>query len=139
MKIIRSLVSKIWVPAVLVGAAFVQAVGMDIARSSRIPGTGASEVCDTVIYENRIYTKFRDSYDALKVAEEAFDSTMTDSAEVFISARDTMKVPDSLKYTDPFRYKYYVAIKDSLTHILVRDSLRNAGDSIDWPKLESLY
>ena len=139
MKIIRSLVSKIWVPAVLVGAAFVQAVGMDIARSSRIPGTGASEVCDTVIYENRIYTKFRDSYDALKVAEEAFDSTMTDSAEVFISARDTMKVPDSLKYTDPFRYKYYVAIKDSLTHILVRDSLRNAGDSIDWPKLDPLY
>ena len=79
MKIIRSFLSKIWVPAVLVGAAFVQAVGMDIARSSHIPGTGASETRDTVIYENKIYTKFRDSYDALQVEEDAYDSTMTDS------------------------------------------------------------
>ena len=50
-----------------------------------------------------------------------------------------MKVPDSLRFTDPFRYKYYVAIKDSLTHVIVRDSLRQAGDSLDWPKLDSLY
>ena len=56
-----------------------------------------------------------------------------------IMARDTMKVPDSLQYTDPFLYKYYVAVKDSLTHRIVVDSLKEAGDSIDWPIVDSLY
>lgn len=40
-----------------------------------------------------------------------------------IFARDTMKVPDSLKTTDPFLYQYYIAVKDSLTHRIVVDSL----------------
>ena len=56
-----------------------------------------------------------------------------------IMARDTMKVPDSLKLTDPFLYKWYVAVKDSFTHRIVIDSLKAAGDSIDWPVIDSLY
>ncbi len=41
-----------------------------------------------------------------------------------VYARDTMKVPDSLKLTDPFLYEWYVAVKDSFTHRLVVDSLK---------------
>ena len=56
-----------------------------------------------------------------------------------IMARDTMKVPDSLRVTDPFRFRYYAAIKDSLTHRIVVDSLKAVGDSLDWPVVDSLY
>ncbi len=70
-----------------------------------------------------------------------------------LSARDTIHAPDSLREIDPFRYKYYVALLDSLTHVQVRDSLRAsvrtlraAGDSLgalsdsaDRFRLDSLY
>ena len=56
-----------------------------------------------------------------------------------ITARDTMKVPDSLRTTDPFLYKWYVATKDSLIHRVVVDSLKAAGDSTDWMVIDSLY
>ena len=56
-----------------------------------------------------------------------------------ITARDTMKVPDSLRTTDPFLYKWYVATKDSLIHRVVVDSLKAAGDSTDWMIIDSLY
>lgn len=56
-----------------------------------------------------------------------------------LTARDTIFPPDSLKDIDPFRYKYYVAILDSLTHRIVVDSLKAAGDSLDWPVVDSLY
>ncbi|MGM9737990.1 MAG: putative porin [Candidatus Cryptobacteroides sp.] len=146
MKRLQSILSKIWFPAVLVGVMAVQTFGMDIARNGivELPWAIITEEAvyeaDTVIYENRIFTKFRDQYEKLTISDTlGLDSLGADSTQVFISARDTMKVPDSLKYTDPFRYKYYVAIKDSLTHVIVRDSLKNAGDSLDWPKLDSLY
>lgn len=56
-----------------------------------------------------------------------------------ITARDTMKVPDSLRFTNPFLYKWYVATKDSLTHRIVVDSLKQAGDSTDWVIIDSIY
>ena len=56
-----------------------------------------------------------------------------------VFARDTMKVPDSLKLTDPFLYQWYVATKDGYTHRLVVDSLKAEGDSLIWPRIDSLY
>ncbi len=56
-----------------------------------------------------------------------------------IFARDTMRVPDSLKLTDPFLYEWYVAVKDGYTHRLVVDSLKAEGDSLIWPRIDSLY
>lgn len=50
-----------------------------------------------------------------------------------------MKVPDSLRLTDPFRYQWYVALKDSLTHRIVVDSLMAEGDSLLWPRIDSIY
>jgi hypothetical protein len=63
------------------------------------------------------------------------DSTIN----LVLSAKDTIKVPDSLKETDPFKYKYYIAIKDSTTRFQVRDSLMAAGDSLELAMLDSLY
>lgn len=71
---------------------------------------------------------------------EAGDTTFLDLFDApQVMARDTIKVPDSLRLTDPFLYRYYVAVKDSLTHRMVVDSLRQAGDSLDWPRIDSLY
>ena len=56
-----------------------------------------------------------------------------------VFARDTMKVPDSLKLTDPFLYQWYVATKDSYTHKLVIDSLKAEGDTLIWPRVDSLF
>lgn len=145
MKRILSKISKIWFPALLVGIVALQGFAADWSRAVEAgflwPGgwSGNAALQDTVIYHNDIYTKFRSEYERAMADSAAADTLGLDSAEVFISARDTMKVPDSLRYTDPFRYKYYVAIKDSLTHVIVRDSLKQAGDSLDWPKLDSLY
>ena len=145
MKRILSKISKIWFPALLVGIVALLGFAADWSRAveAGFPWTGNwsenSTLQDTVIYHNDIYTKFRSEYERAMADSAAADTLGLDSAEVFISARDTMKVPDSLRYTDPFRYKYYVAIKDSLTHVIVRDSLKQAGDSLDWPKLDSLY
>lgn len=145
MKRILSKISKIWFPALLVGIVAIQGFAADWSRAVEAgflwPGgwSGNASLQDTVIYHNDIYTKFRSEYERAMADSAAADTLGLDSAEVFISARDTMKVPDSLRYTDPFRFKYYVAIKDSLTHVIVRDSLKQAGDSLDWPKLDSLY
>ena len=48
-------------------------------------------------------------------------------------------MPDSLRYTDPFFYKYYIAVKDSTTRAMVRDSLMQACDTLELMKLDSLY
>lgn len=143
MKRILSKISRIWFPALLVGIVALQSFAADFVRIAEngLPwqAAGSAQKQDTVIYHNSIYTKFRSEYERAMADSAAADTSGLDSAEVFISARDTMKVPDSLRFTDPFRYKYYVAIKDSLTHVIVRDSLKQAGDSLDWPKLDSLY
>ena len=81
------------------------------------------------------FTKIADS---LKVSLLA-DTTAVDSIVNIISARDTMVVPDSLRETDPFFYKYYVAVKDSATRAQVRDSLIQAQDTLELLKLDSLY
>lgn len=137
MKRVLSAISKIWFPALVVGIVAVQSFASDFSRAMASRGAEASR--DTVIYSNNIFTKFRSEYERAREDSMSFELMSGDSNEVVITARDTMKVPDSLRFTDPFRYKYYVAIKDSLTHVIVRDSLKNAGDSIDWPKLDSLY
>ena len=150
MKRILSKIYGLWFPILVVGAVAAFGFAADFSRAREAGFSWASAFAavsghpdaeaDTVIYRNDIYTKFRSEYEALALGDTTgLDSLGADSAEVRLTARDTMKVPDSLKFTDPFRYKYYVAIKDSLTHVLVRDSLKQAGDSIDWPKLDSLY
>lgn len=137
--------TRYWFPAVIVLAAAVQGFGMSFAVGGRdaglaaAPEMGAGEARDTVLYDNSsIFTKFREAADRIKADSLSSESFAADTAKV-LTARDTLIAPDSLRYTDPFRYKYYVALNDSLAHVQTRDSLRAAGDSLDWPKLDSLY
>lgn len=135
---------RFWFPLAVVMATGVGVFGMGQSRlMSDLPAASNTEAVsptgapDTVKYDNsRVFTKFRSEKIATD-STEAADSLFGD--EKYISARDTIQVPDSLKDTDPFRYKYYIALVDSLTHVQVRDSLKAAGDTIDWPKIDSIY
>lgn len=142
---------KIWFPLLLIVIAAIQTFGMDMARSARYfrPETGYGRSVaetqggagsrDTVTYSNsKIFTKFRKKGEKITTDSLGADILFDDESKI-LSARDTLKAPDSLKYSDPFRYKYYVALLDSLTHKQVRDSLIAAGDSLDWPRLDSIY
>lgn len=130
-------------PLAVVIFAAVQTFGMDIARR----GASLSDLIgpvispDTVIYDNsKVFTKFRTA--GSKAAADSADLLGELSPEDTLprlTARDTIIPPDSLRLTDPFRYRYYVALKDSLTHRQTVDSLKAAGDSLDWPRLDSLY
>ena len=131
----RKNLKRLWFPSVIVLLATIQTFGMDIIRTGGavVPET----VADTVIYDNsRVFTKFRGKAD--KASGDAVIEDFTLEEGDLLTARDTIHAPDSLKDIDPFRYKYYVALVDSLTHVQVRDSLRAAGDSLDWPRLDSL-
>lgn len=128
---------KIWFPSLVVAVAAIQAVGSS-------PGVRFDavrpEATDTVIYDNsRVFSKFRK--EALTVQADSLgeEDSPADSVAAVLTARDTVKAPDSLRLSDPFRYKYYVALMDSLTHRQVVDSLRQAGDSLDWPRIDSIY
>ena len=107
-RIFRKL-SKIWLPALVVSAVAAHGLAADLNRAGDaglFSHCEASPEQDTVIYQNNIYTKFRSEFDRV-VDTLGGDSLFVDSAEVVLTARDTMKVPDSLRLTDPFRYKYY--------------------------------
>ena len=94
-------------------------------------------VCDTVIYQSEAYKLKRvgdfgraDIADSLLFDDAADTTGAAADTIVKLTARDTIKAPDSLRFTDPFRFKYYVALIDSLTHVIVRDSLKNSSDSL---------
>ena len=113
---------------------------------------------DTVLYPKNGYKLRRiGNFEEMQIkdsASVAADSLLFESDTLpRLSARDTIKVPDSLRLTDPFRYKYYVALIDSLTHVQVRDSLMKSeqkhfadadtllalADGADRHKLDSIY
>ena len=141
----KNVLAKIWVPFLLVAIAAVQSFGIDAGRSVGLKkladSLGLSLAPDTLSVQDSIVS-IKDSIAADTVAVDsiAIDTMTVDTAAVLIlSARDTIVVPDSLKETDPFKYKYYIAIKDSTTRFQVRDSLLNAGDTLEVFRLDSLY
>ena len=117
------------------------------------------EAADTVLYQKDAYKLNRKG----DLGEVALSDSILASLGIFknaseddslgLTARDTIHAPDSLREIDPFRYKYYVALLDSLTHQLVRDSLYQQiqywwsvpdtlsarADSADRFRLDSLY
>ena len=98
----------------------------DYYRARRVGNFEKSEIADSLLSNS----------DSLITEEELLDTVK------ILTARDTIIPPDSLKEIDPFRYKYYVALIDSLTHREVSDSLRASLDSLliaDAIKLDSLY
>lgn len=133
----KDLFKRIWFPLVVVCVVALHAVGMSPRVSKGDPGYGfisAEAPQDTIHYRNQFLRgKVRRSADDTSTFLSPMDTVPQ------LTARDTIFPPDSLKDIDPFRYKYYVALLDSLTHVQVRDSLKAAGDSLDWPRLDSLY
>ena len=104
--------TKIWVPALLVSMAAIQSFGIDASRA-----VGLKRLTDSLILNQLPDTL--SAQDSILPVDPAHGSTVN----LILSAKDTIKVPDSLKETDPFKYKYYIAIKDSTTRFQVRDSL----------------
>lgn len=155
------MLSRIWFPTAVVSLAIAATVATtDPVESSYVVSEGPVAVMDTVKYPLGAYKlRRRGNFDAASLPDsvlKALGITLTfdeDDTIPRIFARDTMVVPDSLREIDPFRYKYYVALIDSLTHRIVSDSLRRSYDSLmvaldtlqarldsaDRYKLDSLY
>ena len=134
--------TKFWadilVPVAIVGAVATQTLGVEVHRASRLHAWFPETARDTVTVDSLA----RDTVAVDTLSEEDFffgEAPVQEDSTPKIFARDTMRVPDSLQFTDPFLYKWYVAIKDSLTHRIVVDSLKAEGDSLDWPLIDSLY
>ena len=114
---------------------------------------------DTVIYKTNGYKQRRNAgqMEELSISDSLIAAASEQSFEEDtlpqIFARDTIKIPDSLRFTDPFRFKYYLALVDSLSHVQTRDSLLASyrskmsqgdtlsafPDSIDRVKIDSIY
>ena len=124
----KRFLAKIWVPLTLVIMAGLQSFGIDASRA-----VGFRRITDSLTTNQLPDTT--DVRDSVIPADIPADSTIN----LILSAKDTIQIPDSLKDTDPFKYKYYIAIKDSTTRHQVRDSLMAAGDSLELAKLDSLY
>ena len=129
---------RIWFPLVVVCVISLHAIGMGNRPADGDPGFGFVSASrpqrpDTIRYKNPFSKR-----GGTGQLDTAGFLNPIDSIPA-ITARDTIFPPDSLKDIDPFRYKYYVALLDSLTHKIVSDSLKQAGDSLDWPVLDSLY
>ncbi len=156
--------SKMWFPAAVVSIA----IAGTVATTDHVESTYLVEdplerfEPDTVKYPVAGYKlRRRGNFDAETLPDSVlralgitltFEDEENDSIPR-LTARDTIPVPDSLREIDPFRYKYYVALFDSLTHRIVSDSLRKSYfdlmeaedtlqarlDSADRYLLDSLY
>ena len=130
--------SRIWFPAAVVTLAVAGAFGFGRTEVSYRLLPDPADYPDTVVYAKDAYKLKRvGNLEDFKIADSLLqDDAAADTTETpldtlpHLTARDTIKVPDSLRFTDPFRYKYYVALIDSLTHVIVRDSLKHSSDSL---------
>ncbi len=140
--------TEILVPAAIVGLTLVQTVGVETHRAMQLdffrPAADTTAVQadsqltarpDSIVPALADSTALADSVDDFDFfgEEEPVDTTPR------IDPRDTVKVPDSLRITDPFLYQWYVATKDTFVHRIVIDSLKAAGDSVIWPRIDSLF
>ena len=152
--------AKIWIPALLVTAAAMQSFGINVRRaatfgqaSDSLLHISAADSSDSIfpvdtLHQSDKVIPMADSLqtipDSLQTCQDSLqtevDSLLFSKVDTLVlTARDTIKAPDSLRLTDPFFYKYYVAVKDSTTRRQVRDSLMQAGDTLGLLRLDSLY
>ena len=94
----KNFLAKIWVPALLVLVAAAQSFGIDTGRAIRLQKV--SDSLSVTLADSL-------SADSLKIDSLRTDSLPSDTL-VKIMARDTIVVPDSLKLTNPFFFKYSI-------------------------------
>ena len=146
----KDLLSKIWIPAMLIGIAAVQSFGIDTARSRRIAtladSLGKHSGNDSSIIMESIDSEAITTSDSILfihsnpgLASVVRDlSSRIDSINA-LTARDTIIPPDSLRYTDSLRFRFYVELHDAPTRASTRDSLMAAGDTLQLHLLDSLF
>ena len=146
----KDLLSKIWIPALLIGIAAVQSFGIDTARSRRIAlladSLGKHSGNDSSIIMESIDSEAITTSDSIffihsnpGLASVVRDlSSRIDSINA-LTARDTIIPPDSLRYTDSLRFRFYVELHDAPTRASTRDSLMAAGDTLQLHLLDSLF
>lgn len=158
----KNLFSKIWLPVAVAAVTAVHSIGSTpgVGMDTRLLGLPMDAIVsspDTVKYPKNGY-KLRWTEEDFKMnvsdIQIAVDTAWDDSTHLMaaasdtlaladtlpkLTARDTIKAPEELLLSDPFRYKYYVALIDPPTHAFIVDSLQAAGDSLDWPRIDSLY
>ena len=146
----KDLLSKIWIPALLIGIAAVQSFGIDTARSRRIAtladSLGKHSGNDSSIIMESIDSEAITTSDSILfihsnpgLASVVRDlSSRIDSINA-LTARDTIIPPDSLRYTDSLRFRFYVELHDAPTRASTRDSLMAAGDTLQLHLLDSLF
>jgi len=146
----KDLLSKIWIPALLIGIATVQSFGIDTARSRRIASLadslGKHSGNDSSIIMESIDSEAITTSDSILfihsnsgLASVVRDlSSRIDSINA-LTARDTIIPPDSLRYTDSLRFRFYVELHDAPTRASTRDSLMAAGDTLQLHLLDSLF
>ena len=122
----RKVLTKIWVPTLLVMVAAMQSFGIDAGKNASL-----ARLADSLALNQLADTNIAESLDT--VLAENVDTTSVDTVV------NVIVVPDSLRFSDPIRYKYYIALKDSVVRHQLRDSLSNAGDSLELTRLDSLY
>ena len=122
----RKVLTKIWVPTLLVMVAAMQSFGIDAGKNASL-----ARLADSLALNQLADTNIAESLDT--VLAENVDTTSVDTVV------NVIVVPDSLRFSDPIRYKYYIALKDSVVRHQLRDSLSNAGDSLELARLDSLY
>ena len=148
MRIRKMIFPVLLLGAVLIAIAFEMQAGP--VRGEYGPISSENGACDTVIYPANNYRARRvGNFEAVSIADSLLGGpdTLTFAEYLLdtvpqLTARDTLIPPDSLKETDPFRYKYYVALIDSPTHRFVSDSLRAVGDSLalcEVAQLDSIF
>ena len=142
----KDFLAKIWVPALLVMLAATQSFGIDAGRAATLRRIADSLKTNSLDDSSALASLAVDSLeqpagptasDTTFILNFKNDSIASDTVK--LNPRDTIVVPDSLKETDPLKYKYYIAIKDSTTRFQVRDSLLQAGDTLEVKLLDSLY
>ena len=134
----KNLVSKIWFPLMLTGIAAIQSFGIDAGRYDR--SQYQQDTVERAGEADSVHVQDSIAQDSIvQVADAPIQVSDTlAAADSAISPTDTIVIPDSLRYTDTLKFKYYIALKDSTARAAARDSLRSIGDTLELSRLDSL-
>lgn len=156
---------RLWLPLAVVAFAGIQVFGIDAGRTLLLRRSADSlgnllstDSSVTVLkdslprLQDSVKGELKDSLelqkdslgdlkDSLELQKDSLNVEIADSLETeeIINPADTIRIPDSLEFKDPFKFKYYIALRDSATRAYTRDTLLAAGDSLELARLDSLY
>ncbi len=132
---VKDFLKRFSLPLVATGLAAFNTIGMTVNRS--MPSLQPSVVRDTVRKGSRDTIIYTNPFAKKDTGKSFF--TLVPDGTTSLPGRDSIKAPDSLKQTDTFRYRWYAATVDQAVHAWVKDSLIQKGDSLIWPRIDSLY